>query len=355
MSISLVTGYAGEPHVTAEAEGACTAGIFGAGKYVLNVADKFAYEVISNNLIRIKSGYAINQGRKIELAVNDYEEVEIENGLQGVKRCDIIAIRYEKNSNTGIETASIIVKKGTSGDDYADPTIKKGNIFNGSLEDEMPLYRVKVNGISIEAVEQMFTLKESADDFTKIRTYGSLGDLGMTTGNTLLEVMAALPQKSTLTFTYSTSGDPKIGNSLPIKSPGIVTVTKSSPGNDRGFAVFTRLSTCETYINTYSGSFAGWQKLLFANDLPEVLTGEVTGLTETAINNLVTVNFPKELKSIPAVNAMIMPISSIDTMWSEFSIGVYSVNRSRAVFKLSLPLNFTSGKNYKIKWTAIAQ
>ena len=161
MSVNLITGYAGTAHITSAGDGAVNAGMFGSGKYVLNIGEKFGYEVISNNLIRIKSGYAINQGRKIELAVNDYEEVEIDNGLQGVKRCDLIVMHYEKSLTTGIETATMEVIKGTSGDDYTDPAYTSGDIINGANEDDFLLYRVKINGLSVEAVEALFTVTDN--------------------------------------------------------------------------------------------------------------------------------------------------------------------------------------------------
>lgn len=161
MSLNLITGYSGTSHITSASDGCTNAGLYGKGKYVLNIAEKFGAEIISNNLIRIKSGYAINQGRKIELAINDYEEIEIDNGLQGVKRCDLIVIHYEKNLTTGIETGSVKVIKGTSGDTYSDPAYTSGDIINGANEDDFLLYRVKINGLSIEAVEPLFTVTES--------------------------------------------------------------------------------------------------------------------------------------------------------------------------------------------------
>ena len=167
MSVNLITGYAGTAHITSAGDGAVNAGMFGSGKYVLNIGEKFGYEVISNNLIRIKSGYAINQGRKIELAVNDYEEVEIDNGLQGVKRCDLIVMHYEKSLTTGIEAATMQVIKGTSGDDYIDPAYTSGDIINGANEDDFLLYRVKINGLNIETVESLFSVTNSILDLLK--------------------------------------------------------------------------------------------------------------------------------------------------------------------------------------------
>lgn len=164
MSLNLMTGYAGEPHITSADDGAVNAAIYGASKYVLNTGQKFAYELISNNLIKIKDGYAINQGRKIGQQINDYEELTIDNGLQGVKRSDIIAIRYSKNSDTGIESADFVVIKGTSGDDYKDPTLEVGNIIQGDSVDDLPLYRVKIDGLSITAVEPLFNVLMSMQE-----------------------------------------------------------------------------------------------------------------------------------------------------------------------------------------------
>lgn len=163
MSTNLITGYAGKSHITSAGDGAVNAAVLGNGRYVLDIAEKFAYELISNNQIRIKSGYAVDQGRKIELAVNDYEELTIDNGLQGVKRCDLIAITYEKNLGTGIETAIMNVIKGTSGDNYIDPKYTVGDIIAGDIKDDFLLYRVKINGLSIESVETLFEVRKSVE------------------------------------------------------------------------------------------------------------------------------------------------------------------------------------------------
>ena len=145
----LITGYAGTPHVTSAQQGACNAGLYGAGKYVLDVGSQFAYEVVSNNLIRIKDGYAMNQGRLMGIDNTISEELIIDNGLQGVKRADLICMKYTKNTDTGIEKAELVVIKGTSGDNYADPSTVCGDILAGASEDDFPLYRVKIDGINI--------------------------------------------------------------------------------------------------------------------------------------------------------------------------------------------------------------
>lgn len=165
--VHLITGYAGKPHVTSSSDGAVNMGMYGKGKYILDIGEKFGYEIISNNVIKIKSGYAINQGRKIEIAINDYEEVTIDNGLQGMKRCDLIVLRYEKSPDSGIETASLVAIKGISGDTYTVPECLKGDILAGEGIDDFLLYKVSISGLSIEKVESMFTVTKSGMEILK--------------------------------------------------------------------------------------------------------------------------------------------------------------------------------------------
>ena len=156
MGAHLITGYAGKEHITAADQGLYNAGTLGTGKYVLPIGSMFEASIITNNLVKIKDGCLVNQGRNINIAVNDYEECEIDNGIQALKRNDLIVIRYEKNADTGIETASTIVIKGVSGETAVDPEYTKGNIFNGDNVDDFPLYRVKLDGLNIIAVEPLF-------------------------------------------------------------------------------------------------------------------------------------------------------------------------------------------------------
>lgn len=163
MSMNLITGHAGMPHVTSAQQGACNAAIFSKDRYVLNIGSEFSFEILSNNLIRVNDGLAINQGRFMGIDVDNYEEMTIDNGLQGVKRTDLIVIRYEKNAGTGIETATMEVIKGESGAEYTDPEYIAGNILSGDLIDAFPLYRVKINGLNIDSVEPLFEIRKPVD------------------------------------------------------------------------------------------------------------------------------------------------------------------------------------------------
>ena len=174
MAIHLVTGRAGTAHVTAADVGSLLAGTVGAGKYVLGTGDSFSAEIISNNLIKIRSGDLLNQGRHIRISNEDYEECEIENGSQGLKRHDLIVMRYRREIETDIETAEVIVIKGTPSASPKDPEYLNGNILAGDLTDDFLLYRVCLNGISIEKVERMFSINTTLDSLYKVNNTGKV-------------------------------------------------------------------------------------------------------------------------------------------------------------------------------------
>lgn len=157
MSIHLVTGYAGKEHITAADKGAYQAGVVGPGKYVLQSGNMFEAQVVSNNLIKVKDGDLLNQGRHIHIAAGDYEECTIENGTQSMKRNDIIVVRYTRNMETAVESAKVLVLKGTPGVAAVDPEYVTGNILNGDAVDDFPLYRVKLDGLNVMAVEPLFS------------------------------------------------------------------------------------------------------------------------------------------------------------------------------------------------------
>lgn len=174
MGAYIVTGLTGQEHVTSADDGAFNAGIVGTGKYVMKTAEQFAAEIVSNNIVRIKSGDLVNQGRHIRTEVNDYDDMTIENGTQSLKRNDLIVMRYKKDTSTNIEleSAELVVIKGTAGAIATDPTYTSGNILAGATQDDFPLYRVSLNGLNIEKVTPLFSTVPNLDELnTKIVKY----------------------------------------------------------------------------------------------------------------------------------------------------------------------------------------
>ena len=159
--VHLITGYAGQGHVTAADDAMYHAGVCGTGKYVMRTGTMFKATIETNNLIRIGSGDLINQGRHINIQTNDTETATIENGSQGQTRKDIIAIRYTQDTMTSVESAQLIVLKGTpvtNGQQAALPKLTSGNLYNGDDMDDFPLYQVTLKNLEVTAVTPMYSL-----------------------------------------------------------------------------------------------------------------------------------------------------------------------------------------------------
>ena len=184
MAIELVTGHAGQGHVSSADFGRFNAGICGTDKYVLSTGLQFAYSIESNNLIRIASGDAVNQGRHIIIPYNTTEDAVIQSGTTGMSRIDIIALRYSKSTVTvddqpvTIESASLVVLTGTEVPDTESPvppTLTSGDIFAGAAVDDMPLYWVMITGTEITGVARLFEVIGSLSSmWNKIYPVGSI-------------------------------------------------------------------------------------------------------------------------------------------------------------------------------------
>lgn len=127
---------------------------------VLNNGGLIKAEIINNNLIKIKDGLMINQGRFIRIVPGSYEEIQIDNGTSGTTRTDLIVSHFETDGINEIH--DIRVLKGE--ENGIEPTPTKSDIFNGGTINELPLYAVKISGINIESVTPKFILLPSIND-----------------------------------------------------------------------------------------------------------------------------------------------------------------------------------------------
>lgn len=156
--MQIIDGYCNEPNIYADDIGEYNTAVWGTGDFVLPAGEQLGYELISNNEIKIKDGVFSTQGRRGVIKKGTTESCIIENGTQAEKRNDLIVIEYAKDSVTLIESHQLKVIKGTPGMSASDPNVKTGNIRGGAVLHQMPLYRVKLEGLNITAVEKLFTV-----------------------------------------------------------------------------------------------------------------------------------------------------------------------------------------------------
>lgn len=153
-------------HIYAEDDAAIFQSIVGSDGVFAN-GQQCKATTLSNNKVRIADGVLIVGGHFARIPYGEYEDCEIANGESGKKRNDIIVAVFETTGTGGIDEMRCTVKKGVAGTTAVDPELTQDDIYNNGKIREMPLYRVKIEGLSIVAVEPMFDLKPDVSMINK--------------------------------------------------------------------------------------------------------------------------------------------------------------------------------------------
>lgn len=153
--ITVNTAASADAHIFAEDDAAIYQAIFG-GDGVMNIGNKFAARVLSNNKVRVSDGVLCVGGHIGWMQYADYTDLTIENGVSGKNRNDIIYAKFVTSGD--VDSYVLDVRKGTAGSTAADPAMTQGNLYQGATLREYPLWRVKIEGLSIVKIEQLFSV-----------------------------------------------------------------------------------------------------------------------------------------------------------------------------------------------------
>lgn len=155
------------PHIYAEDDAAIYESISG-GDGVYDIGEMLKATVLSNNNVRIGNGVLSVGGHIARIKYGDYEEMTIDNGESGKNRNDLIVARFSTTGFGGVDEFSLEVKKGVAVTGAAkDPEVETGNLYEGETIREFPLHRVRLEGISIVAVDQLFTVRKTNEQLQK--------------------------------------------------------------------------------------------------------------------------------------------------------------------------------------------
>ena len=162
----LITGYWGEPHVTAENDRGINAAMFGTGRFVLPVGEQFKAEYIGNNTVRLYDGKLMDNGAAAGIPAGEYVDLLIPEAGQGKNRNDIIIFQYSLDASTLIERGVFTVLSGVETSGAAtDPVLSQQDILtNEATLDQMALWRIPVSGTVISAPVQLFEVSKSLKD-----------------------------------------------------------------------------------------------------------------------------------------------------------------------------------------------
>lgn len=242
--ITVNTAAEAEAHIYAEDDAAIYQSILGMDA-VADIGQQCKATVISNNKIRVSDGVVVVGGHVARIPYGEYEDCEIANGQTGKNRNDLIVARFETTGSGGVDKMTCKVYQGTAGSTAADPSITQDNIYQNGKVREFPLYRVRIEGLNIVAVDQLFTVlpsmatinKDLADTSDKIavKSYKQ-ADMHL---QSFYNVSAFSAYKVGREVHFNVSLDPKSGTTLLANK--LYAITSAAIATDLRPAVLTHI------------------------------------------------------------------------------------------------------------------
>lgn len=244
--MEIVSGKTGSPHVTSQQFRQILEGTIGQGSCILTSGENLEPELTSNNLLKIRSGIMAHHGNVSAVKIGTYDEVTITNGTQGMKRKDLVVNRYTRNKETGIETGEWLYIMGTptSGTPTV-PVYTKGNLQEGDLVDDCPVFEITLDGINVtevkkllEVLPSMATIKDDLADTSgkiAVKSYKQ-ADMHL---QSFYNVSAFSAYKVGREVHFNVSLDPKSGTTLLANK--LYAITSAAIATDLRPAVLTHI------------------------------------------------------------------------------------------------------------------
>ncbi|MGN1027788.1 MAG: pyocin knob domain-containing protein [Faecousia sp.] len=251
-NLHLVTGYAGQAHVTAEDHGSLFDGAIRGGNFVLAAGNKFSASAIAANTIRVLDGELVMRGRHVKLDPGSYVDLTIETGAQGYSRNDLIVARYTRDSSSGIEECNLVVIKGTAAESSPeDPAYTTADPNNtGTLQHDFPLYRVPLTGVTIGTLVALFTPEKSLYEMVQDCDYTKTG-------------LGGIPPVASDLNTKADTGWWVIGDNTANRptdlSWGLVQVIRRTSAHVLQEATSTTGRRCRRVTTDYPNSWGEWE------------------------------------------------------------------------------------------------
>lgn len=144
--MEIVTGYVGQNHIESDDVQSLLRGIMGDGTCLLDTASNLAPTLTDANTVTIAAGDILFQGVHCRVPYGTVDTVSISNGSSDYDRTDVIALRYEKDSATGVESVSWAYYEG--GSDGEAPSVTEGSIEEGDLVAEVVVFQITFDAMT---------------------------------------------------------------------------------------------------------------------------------------------------------------------------------------------------------------
>ena len=173
--MEIVSGRTGKPHVTSQQFRQIIEGIISDESCILPSGENLEPELVSNNSLKIRSGMMCHHGNVSSVKIGTYDEVELTNGSQGMKRIDLIVNRYTRNEKDNTEKNEWVVIMGSPAESNpVVPEYTQGDLQKGDLVDDCPAFEVHLDGINIVEVTKKLEIATTNKELAaKLPVYGT--------------------------------------------------------------------------------------------------------------------------------------------------------------------------------------
>lgn len=159
MGTQIITGYTGTRHITPEMDASVFRNIFGSSPVVLPVGNQCAGSMPDINSFMVASGSVSFQGYQVLVT---QETLAVDTCATGYKRIDLVALRFNHNTSTQIDSFTLeIIKGAETTATPTEPSYNTGSIADGANQVDYILFKINLEGSTVTFTDQRTVLAGS--------------------------------------------------------------------------------------------------------------------------------------------------------------------------------------------------
>lgn len=205
-AITIFTPAGAEPHITAEDDAFIHDSLLGGKSGILG---SLSCTKVSNTSVKLAGGGVSNKGYVLYIPKNKSHELAVSAGTQSLRRHDLIVAEFKKGGDADADSYTLRIITGTASATPADPSLTVSDLLTKGSVNQIALFRIVMNGLTLESVERVAP-SASAGDY--IRCKGS---------SATVEASQTTPTKVSVTST----GALRRGSSFQVTDGGIKCLT----------------------------------------------------------------------------------------------------------------------------------
>lgn len=156
--LTIYTAPSEPPHFTADDDAALNRARYGNGSGITEADEQLACSKIDNNTVQLAPGVFMAQGYAALVAAGTTEKFTVDSGTIGAFRRDFVIAEYIRGGGDVNDRYVFRILKGTPASTVgavADPVIVQDDLPKGGTTRQEPLYRITINGTTIESITQL--------------------------------------------------------------------------------------------------------------------------------------------------------------------------------------------------------